>query len=138
MAGRSFLVHAAVGAGAALGSAARFAVALAVLSWLGPGFPWGTLAANVAGSFLICLYVGLSDPALGRPSNLLLDRFVVAGFCGGFTTFSVFSLEALMLAQMHRPLVPAVYVGLSLLLWLAAGWAGFAAARRLTLGSRGA
>ena len=122
------LAHATVGAGAALGTLARFAVALAALSVLGPAFAWGTLAANVAGSFLICLYVGTA-PQTPRPVHL--DRFVVAGFCGGFTTFSIFSLETLLLA-IDAPADAALYVAASVLMWLAAGWAGFALAAKIT------
>ena len=66
---------------------------------LGPAFAWGTLAANAVGSFLICLYVGTAPPPSAPARPVQLDLFVVPGFCGGFTTFSIFSLETLFLAQ---------------------------------------
>jgi fluoride exporter len=125
------LAYGAVAAGAGLGALARYLLAIAALAWLGPQFAWGTLAANVAGSFAICLYVGLSMPGGRLKTGLLADRFVVAGFCGGFTTFSIFSLETLILVEEGRALAAASYVAASLVLWLAAGVAGHALAGRL-------
>lgn len=125
------VAHAVVGAGAALGALARFGVVLAALATLGPAFAWGTLAANMAGSFLICLYVGTAPAADRSQRPVHLDRFVVAGFCGGFTTFSIFSLETVFLWQ-EGPVLAGAYVAVSLAAWLAAGWAGFALATRLS------
>ncbi|WP_368856647.1 CrcB family protein [Chelativorans sp. ZYF759] len=122
-----------VGLGAGLGAVARLLVSFAALAVLGPGFAWGTLAANVLGSFLICLYVGTAPPPGPGERSVHLDRFVVPGFCGGFTTFSIFSLETLLLA-VEGFAAAAVYVAASLLLWLAAGWAGFLLAGRVTAG----
>jgi CrcB protein len=80
-----------VAAGGALGSALRFLVASAVLVWLGPSFPWGTLAVNVAGSFLIGVVqaVAADHLVLGEESRL----FLTTGVLGGFTTYSAFSYE---------------------------------------------
>lgn len=124
MAGRLSL-YAAVGAGGALGSAARYGVSLALAS---PGFPWGTLAVNALGSFLIGLYFGGTDgEAAGRP---LAGQFVMGGFCGGFTTFSIFSLEALQLAQADAWGRAGAYVAGSLVLWTASVWLGYASGSR--------
>lgn len=132
-----FLGHAVVGLGAGIGAVARLLVALTALALLGPAFAWGTLAANAVGSFLICLYVGTAPPPGPRERSVQLDRFVVAGFCGGFTTFSIFSLETLLLA-LEEPAWAILYVVTSLAIWLAAGWAGFALAGRLTAARVGA
>lgn len=128
-----FLPYAAVGLGAGLGAVARLLVAMAALALLGTAFAWGTLAANAVGSFLICLYVGTAPPPGPGARSVQLDRLVVPGFCGGFTTFSIFSLETLFLAR-DEPAWAIVYVAVSLAIWLAAGWAGFALAGRLIAG----
>lgn len=135
--GAGLFGYAVVGLGAGLGAVARWLVAMAALALLGSGFAWGTLAANAVGSFLICLYVGTAPPPGTDERFVQLDRFVVAGFCGGFTTFSIFSLETLLLAA-DAPALAALYVAASVLLWLAAGWAGFALAARITPSRSGA
>ena len=112
----------AVAIGAALGSLGRYVVALAALAWLGAYFPAGTLAANVAGSFLIALLARREAAgAMGETAS----AFWLAGFCGGFTTFSVFSLETFVFIDAGRPGMAAIYVAASLVLWLggaALGW----------------
>ena len=135
--GAGILGYAAVALGAGLGAVSRLLVAMAALALLGSGFAWGTLAANALGSFLICLYVGTVPPPGPDERPVQLDRFVTAGFCGGFTTFSIFSLETLLLA-MTAPAYAALSVAASVLLWLGAGWAGFALAARITPSRTGA
>ncbi len=86
-----------VAAGGAVGSALRYVVAVAALAWLGPGFPWGTLAVNLAGSFLIGLVQQLATEALvlGEESRL----FLTTGVMGGLTTYSAFSYETVRLFE---------------------------------------
>lgn len=111
-----------VAIGAALGSLARYLVSLAALAMLGAHFPAGTLAANVAGSFLIAL---LARREAAGAFGATVSAFWLAGFCGGFTTFSVFSLETLIFIQDGRAAMAAIYVAVSLVLWLggaAFGW----------------
>lgn len=119
MAGRLGL-YAAVGAGGALGSAARYGVSLALA---GAGFPWGTLAVNALGSFLIGLYFAGTDTK-GEAARPFAGQFVMGGFCGGFTTFSIFSLEALRLAQEGAWGRAGAFVGGSLILWSVSVWLG--------------
>jgi CrcB protein len=86
-----------VALGGALGSALRYLVATAALAWLGPAFPWGTLAVNLAGSFLIGLVQQLATEGLllGEDARL----FLTAGVLGGLTTYSAFSYETVRLLE---------------------------------------
>lgn len=120
----------AVGLGAALGSAARAGLALWLLAVAGPALPWGTLLANAAGSFLIGLIAAATEPGGRWPAGVQMRLFLIAGVCGGFTTFSVFSLE--LLALMTRaPGIAALVLALSLPAWMLAVWAGYGLGRRL-------
>ncbi|QTF92878.1 CrcB family protein [Halomonas sp. BM-2019] len=115
--------YAAVGLGSALGSLLRYLVSMSSLALFGPLFPWGTLAVNVVGSWLIAWLATLG----GRYTHGRLARwqpFLVAGFCGGFTTFSLFSLELLHLLTIGRPGLALLYLALSLPLWFLAAWHG--------------
>lgn len=126
--GRLYL---AVGLGAALGSLARALVSLWLLALLGPAFPWGTLAVNVLGSFLIGLYATLSEPGGRLFASPAQRQFVLAGFCGGVTTFSIFSLEVVLLLDRGAAGLAAANVVASVLLWLLAVGAGYRLGRRL-------
>jgi fluoride exporter len=124
-------LYLAVGLGAAIGSGARVAISLGLQGLLGTGFAWGTLTVNVLGSFLIGLYATLTEPdgrLLARPAT---RQFVLAGFCGGFTTFSVFSLETLVFVEQQQVALAGLYVGVSLVLWLLAVWLGYRLGMRL-------
>ncbi|WP_372696301.1 fluoride efflux transporter CrcB [Immundisolibacter sp.] len=111
----------AVAAGGAIGSVARYVAVNGLAAWLGRAFPYGTLAVNVIGSFLmgVALAVLVQRGWLGEPWRAAL----MAGLLGGFTTFSAFAGETLVLAQ-QRPGAAALNIGLHLLLCLAAVWAG--------------
>ena len=88
-----------VGLGGALGSIARVGLSGLVASSIGETFPFGTLAVNIIGSFVIGFFGALTAPD-GRVFVGSLGRqFVMAGLCGGFTTFSSFSLQSLALMQ---------------------------------------
>jgi len=105
-----------VAAGGALGAVLRFGVTLGMARVAGPGFPLGVLTVNVLGSFLIGVVVVLSWQR--GPEHL--NPFLVTGVLGGFTTFSTFSLEALTLWERGAAGAAAAYVGLSVILSLAA------------------
>jgi CrcB protein len=106
-------------AGGAIGSAARFALAIAITARTGPRFPWATLAINIIGS----LVIGIAGPLAASPE---LRGFVMAGLCGGFTTFSSFSLQTVELMRENRPRAALAYAWLSACLCLAATWLGYA------------
>ncbi|MCG5511939.1 fluoride efflux transporter FluC [Ectothiorhodospira shaposhnikovii] len=116
----------AVALGSGLGAVSRHLVSVAALTALGPAFAWGTLAVNLVGSWLIGLYAALTEPGGALMVGPAMRQFVLAGFCGGFTTFSVFSLEALIWLQQGRPGLAAGYVLGSVVLWMSAVWMGYA------------
>lgn len=121
-------LYAAVAAGSAIGGVLRYLVSLLAGSGLGGGLPWGTLFVNVTGSFVIGFYAAR---VVGRgKAGSRLHPFVTTGICGGYTTFSAFSLETLHLARAGRLDLAALYVGLSIAAWLAAVWLGEALGRR--------
>lgn len=112
-----------VALGGAVGATARYGVNLGAARLFGQGFPWATLAVNVAGSFLM----GLLVAALGRDSAWA--PFLLTGVLGGFTTFSAFSLDAVALWQKGQGASAAAYVGVSVLLSIAALVAGLVMGR---------
>jgi fluoride exporter len=119
-----------VGLGAALGSAARAGLALVLIAAAGPALPWGTLAANVTGSFLIGFLAAATEPGARWPAGVRMRLFLIAGVCGGFTTFSVFSLELVALWS-RSPNLFALVLALSLPGWMLAVWAGHRLGRSL-------
>jgi CrcB protein len=112
--------------GGGLGAMARHGVNRAGLALMGPGFPWWTLAVNVAGSLAIGLLAGLFG-ALETGHNARL--FLVTGFLGGFTTFSAFSLDALTLWERGAQLQAGLYILSSIILSLAAAALGLMLSR---------
>jgi CrcB protein len=125
VAGEHRRLYAAVAAGSALGALARYLCSVAAVALLGPAFPWGTLTVNVLGSFLIGLYASLSEPDGRLLASPAQRQFVMAGFCGGFTTFSIFSLETLLLVDRQEFHLAAIHVTVSVALWLASVWIGY-------------
>ena len=93
-----------VALGGALGSVARFWVNGLVSEKLGATFPWGTLAINVTGSFVIGIIGALAIPEgrMDSPSRQFATQFLMIGVCGGYTTFSSFSLQTLEPAARPR------------------------------------
>jgi len=117
----------AVALGSALGGCLRYLATLGVNALMQRGFPWGTLTVNVAGCLLIgILHVLVVERGGGAES---LRLFSMVGVLGGFTTFSSFSLETLLLVQQGALGRAAAYVMTSVVLCLAASVAGMALAR---------
>ncbi len=85
--------------GGALGTAARYVLSGAVANAFGETFPWGTLLVNVTGSFLIGFFFTLTSPDGRLFVSAQPRQFVMTGFCGGYTTFSSFSLQTLNLMR---------------------------------------
>jgi CrcB protein len=113
-----------VGLGGALGSIARFWVSGLVARQFGETFPYGTLIVNVTGSFIIGLFATLTDTDgrwLVAPS---VRAFFMAGICGGYTTFSSFSLQTLNLARDGEWARAGANAVLSFTLCLIAVWLG--------------
>lgn len=125
------VLYAHVAVGAAIGGVGRALVSLAAIAVAGPGFPWGTLAANAAGSFLIGFYATLTEPGGRLMVSARARQFVMTGICGGFTTFSVFSLETFRFAEAGNHAMAAINIGASVVGWLASVWIGAALASRL-------
>ncbi|WP_404471432.1 CrcB family protein [Vreelandella venusta] len=119
----SWQAYLAVGIGSGIGSVLRYSVSLASMAALGGYFPWGTLLVNVLGSWLIgWLAASVVNHPAGRIARL--QPLLVAGFCGGFTTFSLFSVETLHFVNQGQAGLALVYVAMSLPLWLLAAYLG--------------
>ena len=118
-----------IAVGSALGGMGRYLLGGLVQRAVGGTFPFGTLVINVTGSFLLgaILRYGVDTPTL-TPE---LRAFLTVGFCGGYTTFSTFSYEAVALLEDGEWSRASLYVALSLLLSLIATFLGFMAAREL-------
>ncbi len=117
-----------VGLGGALGSVARFWVSGLVAGKFGESFPFGTLIVNITGCFVIGLFATLSDTEgrlLAAPG---LRIFFMAGICGGYTTFSSFSLQTLNLARDGEWLWAALNILGSVAFCLLGVWLGHVAA----------
>ena len=121
-----------VAVGGALGSVARYGCSLMAVQWMGESFAWaGTLIINVVGSFVIGFFATLTGPdgrVLASPD---IRQFVMVGICGGFTTFSSFSLQTLTLVREGDMLRAGTNVVGSVVLCLVAVWLGYAGATAL-------
>lgn len=118
---------AAVAAGSALGGVARYLVGIALTSQPG-SFPLGTFTVNIVGGFLLGVFVRVLAAAGIAPASTA-SLFLTVGICGGFTTFSAFSLDAVRLVEHGAGLRAVVYVAGSVALGIAAVLAGLHAGR---------
>jgi CrcB protein len=114
-----------VALGGAIGASARWLTTTAVMRWVGPGFPYGTMLVNVAGSFLM----GVLIAVLAHKGGTRFAPFLMTGLLGGFTTFSAFSLDVFTLWERGQAGLAGAYVLGSVLLSIAALGAGVLAMR---------
>jgi CrcB protein len=115
-----------VGIGSAIGGMSRFWVSRVVAEAVGEKFPWGTIVINVSGSFVIAILAALTLPE-GRlnTSRIVITQLLMVGVCGGYTTFSSFSLQTLNLAREGQWLWAGGNILISVVACLIACWLGF-------------
>jgi len=133
-----YITYLLVALGGALGTVSRYALGNAVVALSGvpaETFPWGTLIINVTGSFIIGFFAELTAPDTGR---LVVGsngrQFFMTGICGGYTTFSSFSLQTLNLARGGEWLRAGGNIVGSVALCLVAVWLGVVAAKLINQG----
>jgi CrcB protein len=114
--------------GGGLGSMARYGCSRLIAGWVGEAFPWGTLAINVLGSFVIGVFATLTGPDGRVVVAPDARQFVIVGICGGYTTFSSFSLQTLNLVREGHMVSAGLNIGGSVILCLLAVWLGYLAA----------
>ncbi|MGL4405128.1 MAG: fluoride efflux transporter CrcB [Notoacmeibacter sp.] len=115
-----------VAIGGGLGAVTRHLVSIAAVTWFGTTFPIGTLFVNVFGSLLMGLLMGW---LWAQNSGDHIRLFLATGILGGFTTFSAFSLDAVLLYERGDVFAAAIYVAASVLISIVARVAGLAAMR---------
>jgi CrcB protein len=110
--------------GSALGGGARYWLSGVIANRIGETFPWGTILVNVSGSFAIGFFATLTGPDGRLLVGTEARQFVMIGLCGGYTTFSSFSLQSLNLVRDGEWLAAGANIGVSIVLCLLAVWLG--------------
>lgn len=128
---RSMIVYLAVALGGAIGSVSRFWLNGLVSSHVGEAFPWGTLVINVTGSFVIGFFATLTAPDGRVFAGTTTRQFVMTGICGGYTTFSSFSLQTLELVRSGAWMRAGGYTVASFVACLLAVWLGHLCAQAI-------
>ena len=121
----------AIAAGGAIGALARHFVNNQITHWLGDGFPWGILIANVVGSF--AMGVLAESMALAWSPSQELRAFLIVGLLGAFTTFSTFSLQVALLYERGQMMLAAGYVASSVVFAVGGLFAGLALVRAVAV-----
>ncbi len=120
-----------VAAGGAVGSVGRYWVGVLMVRMMGgEAFPWSTLVINVVGSFVIGLFAALTGPDGRLAGDATIRALVMVGLCGGFTTFSSFSLQTLVLLRGGHNWEALANIAASVLACLLATMAGVALVTR--------
>jgi CrcB protein len=117
--------------GGALGSVTRYGASNLIAARFGEGFPWGTLIVNVSGSFVIGVFAVATGPDGRYLAPPDFRQFFMVGICGGYTTFSSFSLQTLTLAQEGQFARAGANILLSVGLCLVFVWLGAVLAQAL-------
>lgn len=125
------LLYLLIALGGAIGSVARFAISGSVATQFGDTFPWGTFIVNATGSFVIGFFATLTGPEGRVFASSHSRQFFMTGVCGGYTTFSSFSLQTLHLARDGEWFRAGAYTVGSVITCLVAVWAGHVAAAAL-------
>ena len=120
-----------IAVGSALGGMARYWCTGIGARLFGETFPWGTLLINILGSFIIGFFVALTGPDGRYIVDQNIRAFVTVGLCGGFTTFSAFSLQTMVLMQEGEWLHAGGYILGSVVLCLLFVWLGHVLATQL-------
>jgi CrcB protein len=117
-----------IGFGSALGGISRYGCSRWIATSFGETFPWGTMAVNVIGSFVIGFFATISGPDGRLIISPEIRIFVMVGFCGGYTTFSSFSLATLDLIRNRDFAEAGMNIVLSVVLCMIAVWLGYVGA----------
>jgi len=132
--GHWVFVYFLIAIGSALGGMGRYFFSGVITTLTGGTFPYGTMLVNITGCLVIGFFATLTGPdgrlLVGTPAR----QFVMVGICGGYTTFSSFSLETLYLMRAGEWIPAAANAGGSVLLCMLAVWLGFVAATMLNQG----
>jgi fluoride exporter len=120
-----------IAVGSALGGVARYWCSDMAARLVGETFPWGTLAVNIVGSFVIGFFATLTGPNGRLEVGLTARQFVTIGLCGGYTTFSSFSAQTLSLMQDGQSFRAGAYIVASVVCCLVAVWVGYLLAASL-------
>jgi len=129
----NYVNYAVVALGGALGSVLRYFLSGLAANSIGGVFPWGTLIINVTGSFAIAFFSTLTGDQGTVKVPVSASTFFMVGICGGYTTFSSFSLQTLSLAQKGQWLWAGANIILSVVLCLAGAWLGHIVATGINL-----